>query len=110
MGLSLNPFSSLLNSAKSVASSVSNFGGGFGGVSGIGDNGPFSGDFGGGFGGGTSFGLDGITKTVNRLAGGVGRHRRGASGCHRFWLLPSSLRLPWRGPGLQARPAPASSC
>lgn len=79
MGLSLNPFSSLLSSAKSVANSVSNFGGGFGGISGIGDNGPFTGDFGGGFGGGTSFGLDGISKTVNRLAGGVGSALNGIS-------------------------------
>ena len=69
MPLSLNPFSSLLSSAKSAISSVTNIAGGVG--RGIG-GGEFTGDFGSGIGEGISRGLSDISKTVNRLGGGIG--------------------------------------
>ena len=76
MPLSLNPFSSLLSSAKSAISSVTNVASGV--TRGIG-GGEFTGDFGGGFGGGISKGLSDISKTVNRLGGGIGSALNGMS-------------------------------
>ncbi len=76
MGLSLNPFSSLLSSAKSAISSVTNVASGV--SRGLG-GGEFTGDFGGGFGSSISKGLDDISKTVSRLGGGIGSPLNGMS-------------------------------
>jgi hypothetical protein len=76
MPLSLNPFSSLLSSAKSAISSVTNIASGV--SRGIG-GGEFTGDFGGGFGAGVSKGLSDLSNTVNRLGGGIGSALNGMS-------------------------------
>jgi hypothetical protein len=61
MGLSLNPFSSILSSAKSAVSAVTNqFGGGFGS-------------------GGMNAGMRGLEDTVNKLGGGIGSALNGLS-------------------------------
>ncbi len=79
MGLSLNPFSSLLSSAKSAISSVTNVASGV--TRGLG-GGEFTGDFGGGLsslGQSVSRGLSDISSTVNRLGGGIGSALNGMS-------------------------------
>jgi hypothetical protein len=60
MSLSLNPFSSILSSAKSAVSSVTNA-------------------FGGGFGGSSSRGFDDLESTVSRLSGSIGSALNGAT-------------------------------
>ena len=76
MGLSLNPFSSILSSAKSAISSVTNIASGV--SRGLG-GGEFTGDFGAGLGASVSKGLDDISKTVSRLGGGIGSPLNGMS-------------------------------
>jgi hypothetical protein len=58
MGLSLNPFSSVLSSAKKAVSSVTN-------------------QFGGGFGDSMNSGMRGLEDTVNKLGGGLGSSLNG---------------------------------
>ncbi len=58
MGLSLNPFSSVLSSAKSAVSSVTN-------------------QFGGGFGDNMNAGMRGLEDKVNQLGGGIGSSLNG---------------------------------
>ena len=58
MGLSLNPFSSVLSSAKSAVSSVTN-------------------QFGGGFGDSMNAGMRGLEDKVNQLGGGIGSSLNG---------------------------------
>ncbi len=60
MSLSLNPFTSVISSAKKAVSSVTN-------------------SLGGGFGGGISSGMADLEKTVSRLSGSIGSPFNGAS-------------------------------